>query len=457
MKLIFLMTDTFRRDHIGAYGNKWVRTPNLDRLASMSNVFDHYYTGSFPTLPNRRDMHLGVGDKTGVVNTWTGIKDDETTLAERLGRRKIHTMMINDTANTLVKNMNFMKGFDAWFHVRGQEGDGWWSDDTVPLEFPVPKELIRYPPERWRQILVTRAHRRVEGDWFAPKTYGMACEWIERNYRRDNFLLWAETFDPHEPWDPPSWYTDLYDPGYKGRVFDAPIAGRYRQAGITEREMKHTHARYCGEVTMVDAAVGRILATLEKVGILDDVAIFFTTDHGGYFGLEGDYGMARKPHYVRPTGVVALEGYDKKKGVEVFPLMPALTRIPLFIRLPKQQRGKRFRQIAQPLDITPTVLDLFGAAAPPEFLGQSLLPLIEGKKKTTRRYAFSGASHGLRQATNKDWLYAVFTEGQRKPWLMDLKKYPKAYTDVSKKHPDVCRRMRAALEAFDPCVAECES
>jgi arylsulfatase A-like enzyme len=454
MKLIVLMTDTFRRDHIGAYGNPWIRTPNLDRLAAQSNVFDHYVTGSFPTLPNRRDMFLGRGPKDGVVNPWTSIKDDETTLADRLGEKKIHSMMINDTANTMVKNMNFMKGFSAWVHNRGQEGDSWWSDASVPLEFPVPPHMIRYPANRWHQILITRAHRRVEEDWFAPKTYKWGCEWIERNWMRDDFMLWLETFDPHEPWDPPQWYIEMYDPGYKGRVFDAPTAGRYRDWGITDREVKHIHARYCGEVTMVDAAVGRVLATLEKVGILDEVAILFLTDHGSYFGQPGDFGMLRKPHYYPTKDPIGVGLAFKKDDVEMFPLLPPLTRIPLFIKLPGQKKGKRFQQIAQPLDIAPTVMELFGLKTPAEFTGQSLLPVIDGTKKKTRPYAFSGASHGLFQAMDANWLYAVFAEGQRAPWLIDLKRPTEAYANVAKKHPDVCRKMHKALAEFDPIVAD---
>jgi len=454
MKLIFMMTDTFRRDHIGAYGNKRIKTPNLDKLASISHVFDRHYTGSFPTGPNRLDMHYSRATEETSINAWTAPAEGLVPLAARLRHKGVHTMMIDETANTIIR-CKMTQGFDAWYFVRGQEGDPFWSDDTVPLEFPCPKELIRYTPERWHQILVNRSRRRVEEDWFAPQTYKLGCEWIERNWKRDNFMLWIETFDPHEPWDPPQWYIDMYDPGYKGRVFDAPLGGRYRNMGITDREMRHTHARYCGECSMVDTAVGRVMATLEKVGIDKETAIVFTTDHGGFFGLEGDYGLARKPHYLPADWVLWMEGYDRKKMTHIFPLLPPLLRIPLFIHLPGQSAGKRYQQVTQPVDIAPTVMDLFGVKAPKEFLGQSLLPVVSGKKKSTRPYAFSGASHGVRQATNKDWLYAIFTEGQRRPWLMNLKNYPKRYDDVSRENPEVCRKMRKALAGFDPLVANC--
>jgi len=61
MKAVFLMADTFRRDHVSCYGNHWIHTPNLQKLASCAAVFENAYLGSFPTIPNRRDLILGAG------------------------------------------------------------------------------------------------------------------------------------------------------------------------------------------------------------------------------------------------------------------------------------------------------------------------------------------------------------------------------------------------------------
>jgi hypothetical protein len=84
MKAILIVADTLRRDHLGTYGNAWVHTPNLDALAAEAAVFEQHHIGSFPTVPHRRDMLLGLGDKGHPFNRWRGIDDDEVTLAERL-------------------------------------------------------------------------------------------------------------------------------------------------------------------------------------------------------------------------------------------------------------------------------------------------------------------------------------------------------------------------------------
>ncbi|MCH7740962.1 MAG: sulfatase-like hydrolase/transferase, partial [Chloroflexi bacterium] len=59
MNVIVLMNDTFRRDHMGAYGNDWIHTPNFDHLAEQSAVFDRAYIASYPTIPNRWDLATG--------------------------------------------------------------------------------------------------------------------------------------------------------------------------------------------------------------------------------------------------------------------------------------------------------------------------------------------------------------------------------------------------------------
>ena len=56
MNVILLVNDTFRRDHLGCYGNPWIKTPYLDEFSRQSAIFDQYYIGSYPTVPNRWDM-----------------------------------------------------------------------------------------------------------------------------------------------------------------------------------------------------------------------------------------------------------------------------------------------------------------------------------------------------------------------------------------------------------------
>ena len=79
MKVIFILSDSVRQDHLGCYGNRAIHTPNLDRLAAGATVFDEMVAGSFPTGPNRRDILLSKGHAPGhAFNPWINIRDDET-------------------------------------------------------------------------------------------------------------------------------------------------------------------------------------------------------------------------------------------------------------------------------------------------------------------------------------------------------------------------------------------
>ena len=446
MKVIFLMADTLRRDHVGAYGNDWIRTPNLDRLAAQSAVFERAYIGSFPTVPNRRDTLLGRGDLGLPFNRWKPLERQETTLPKRLAEHGIVSMWIGDTQNNVTRNINLNRDFTAWHLNRGQEADPCWLDAAVPLEWPVPPELIRYRAPVWHQVLINRAHRRVETDWFAPGTYQAAIEWLERNHTRDRFFLWIDTFDPHEPWDPPKHYENLYDPGYTGRVFDAPTYGLRRKMGITNAELRNIRARYAGEVTMVDTWIGQLLAAVDRLGIADDTAVIFTSDHGTLLDGPGDNGLLCKPNTIGADGMCMSAGRPMAEPLQYFPIYRNVARIPLMIRLPGMARGTRLRAIAQPWDLPATILDLFGLEKPPELIGHSHLPLIGGTKRKHRDAAVCG-TNTLAQAMTARWTYSVW-RGQRGPSLIDHKADPLAKRNVLKKHPAVARRLHGKIVDF---------
>jgi len=445
MKLILINADTFRRDHLGTYGNRWIHTPNLDRLAAEAVVFERHYIGSFPTIPNRRDVLLGHGNKGHPFNRWRGLGPEEVTLPARLRERRVPSMMITDVANSVAEGINLHRDFTAWTWNRGQEGDPCWLDETVPLEFPVDPKLIRYEASRWHQVLINRAHRQTEEDWFAPATYAIAVKWLEQNYRRKDFFLYLDCFDPHEPWDPPKWYEQMYDPDFAGRRFDAPTYGIIAKLGYSKREMQNLRARYAGEVTMVDACVGRLLATLERLGIYDDTLLIFTSDHGTYLGYPGDNGMVCKPSVVGVDGRLWEAGRNPKPPLQYSPHWTGVCRIPLIIRLPGQRKIRRVTAITQPWDLTPTIMDAFGMAAPAEFLGASLLPLVRGGARAGRRAAVLG-NEDHAQVMTPGWLYAVW-RGQRPKVLYDLRRDPEQKRDVSRAHPEVVAKLHRHVVA----------
>ena len=95
MNVIVLVNDTFRRDHVGCYGNTWIQTPNLDRFAQRSAIFDQYYAASYPTVPNRWDISSG---RFGFPTLgWQPLNPGDVTWGQVMSRHGVHTQMIWDT------------------------------------------------------------------------------------------------------------------------------------------------------------------------------------------------------------------------------------------------------------------------------------------------------------------------------------------------------------------------
>jgi len=351
MNFIIIVSDTLRRDHLGCYGNEWISTPNIDKLASQSVVFDHAYTGSFPTVPNRTD--LMTGRFCFAYTDWAPLSPKYPVMAEMLGKAGYVSMFIVDTPHLMNNGYHFDRGFSGWQWIRGQENDRLMTD-PVEVRLPCAPAKLRGEARTVTQYLRNVSQRRYEEDYFAPRTMSEAARWLERNRKQDKFLLYVDTFDPHEPWDPPQYYTDLYDPGYQGEEVIYPIYGPANY--LTPAELKHMRALYAGEVTMVDRWVGMLLRKVEELGLLDTTAIIFTTDHGFYLG---EHGL---------TGKVVM-------------LYEEVTHIPLMVRLPGMRSGFRCGEIVQPADVLPTILELAKVEAPESVQGRSFKPLLEGKRE----------------------------------------------------------------------------
>ena len=118
MNVIWIVADTFRQDHIGAYGNSTIRTPSLDSLAAKSTRFDRHYVGAFPTMPARADHHTGRW--TMSFTGWEPLPDSEVTLAQVLAQNGLTTAAAVDTPFYLRGGMNFDRGFQAFFMNPGQ-------------------------------------------------------------------------------------------------------------------------------------------------------------------------------------------------------------------------------------------------------------------------------------------------------------------------------------------------
>ncbi len=447
MNVIWVISDTLRRDHVGAYGNKEIITPSIDAFAARSVRFDRHYIAAFPTMPTRADYLTGRW--TMSYMQWEPLFKDEVTLPELLSAKGINTAAIVDTPFYIRRGMNYDRGFRTFTEITGQMHIEWRGDRKTG-EGEVAHDI--YGGE-------VRHDWRYEADYFAPRTFAAAMKWLEHHYKED-FFLYVDTWDPHEPWDPPLYYSQLYWPDHDGEQA-RPIYGYWQDVpGMTLEKVKKAHAAYCGEVTMVDTWFGYFMRHLENLGLLKNTMVMFTSDHGYYFGEHG--GLVGKMVFAK----------DKKTGRPVTgiwsrsPFYEEVTNTPLLIYMPGVAPTV-YKNLTSAIDLMPTVMDAMGQAIPSLVDGKSLLPMIKNTSLAGREYVvsahpFINAGETLRSiddyprltekdstatVTTKEWTLLYNTEPGMSE-LYNLKSDPRQEKNVIKEHPDKARELHKLLVKY---------
>lgn len=431
MNAILIVADTLRRDHLGCYGNSWIRTPHLDAFAESAAVFDRAYLASFPTVPHRAD--LVTGRYTLTYRGWAPLDREERTLARQLGAKGWCTMLVADTPHILADGYGFQRDYAGWEWIRGQEGDRWRTQPRV-IEWPC-------HPSRSRDETVLYRHLRNTAGWtgeddrFCARSVRTACEWLEANHR-EPFLLHLDLFDPHEPWDAPRELVDLYDPGYQGEELIYPHYGATDR--LTPEELRHVRAMYAAEVTLVDRWIGRLIETVDRLGRADDTVVIVTSDHG--FCL-GEHELLGKGHTRGP------------EGFRYCPLWEEIARIPLLVRGPEVTPGRR-GALVQPPDLAPTVLDLLWVDPPARSQGRSLAPILRGESQSVRDCALSSPwladreRGGVTTFTMGRWSLLHVPRagaGECRSMLFDLETDPAQARDLLGEQPSVALAMHRGM------------
>jgi len=425
MNVVLIIIDSLRKDRVGAYGNPWIQTPTLDAFARESLRFTRAYPESLPTICARRAIHTGFRtfpfkdrpseQENAPAYGWLPIPREQATLAETLEAGGYQTMLVTDTYHQFRPPMDFNRGFDTYHWIRGQEKDHYRpilpaSDEDIRGRYLLHGEALKA-----RQYLANTRDRETEEDWFAPRVFLQATEFLEAASKREPFFLVVDNYDPHEPWDPPEKYTRLYDPdGYDG---PEPFTSLYgRDDYLTERQLQRMRALYAGEVTMVDRWLGHFLDRAHDLGVMENTLFVLLSDHGHALG---EHGYTGKPHYA---------------------LWPELTDIVFLLRHPEGRgAGETSDHYASTHDVAPTILGFLGIEPRAPMEGQDLSVLLEGKGPEQRPHFTLGYSDFV---WARDEGYAMFGRNDgEKTRLYDLLTDPKMDKDVAAKHPDVVRRM----------------
>jgi arylsulfatase A-like enzyme len=451
MNLIVICLDTFRADMVGPGQNmSYVETPNLDLLASESVSFERAFGEGQPTLQMRRAFFTGRRsfpwrynfDRRGHWHHapgWHKIPPEQDTLAEILVERGYMTGLVADTYHMFKPTMNYTRGFCTYNFIRGQETDNWRGGTLATIEEQLARHTRQPAREasfRLKQYLWNQRGRRSEADYQCARVFRSAMNWLDDNAANAPFFLWIDSFDPHEPWDPPAEYADRY---YRyGPGVENPVDYIYpNNRDATPEEQERIKALYCGEVTLVDKWVGAFLHKLDRLDLWDDTIVVVTSDHGTQLRDQTRFG----------------KGADE--------LHPFNTRIPLYLRHPAGPRGHKVNAFVQSHDLLPTLLRLLDVPYA-NVDGQDAWTLVTGERAQLRGVIpqvrdhvvigwasfVSGPAGGRASVRDGEWNYVTSVhEEDPAPELYHLPSDPDERINVHEAHPDVVARQRRRLEA----------
>lgn len=378
---LIIYTDQQRWDALGASGNPHIRTPNLDRLADTSVSFDHCFVQSPVCMPSRLSFLTGQYPSTlGVTHMGVPVPEDTVTLPRLLapyGYRSanIGKLHFQPHANRDHRTHHPPYGFDhleisdepgsyedayrAWVRRRAPDQLPYISWGLAPMTEVWQRTMgvqdgIDHPAERFpKRPLPARCRDDMTHTAFVAE---QSIEFMRQQaHSGQHFLCIAGIYSPHSPWVAPQQYFDLYDPASLPLpTFPPEVEAQRNECNFPDEELRLARQGYYGQVSEVDHHVGRMLASLEKLGLAEDTVVIFTSDHGEWLGEHLLYG----------------------KG---YPAHDQCSRVPLLMRLPgNAAHGRTDSGLTEALDVLPTILELAAIQVPPHSQGRSLLPRLYG-------------------------------------------------------------------------------
>ncbi|MCF7941432.1 MAG: sulfatase-like hydrolase/transferase [Spirochaetia bacterium] len=454
--IVFIMADQLAASFVGCYGSGVASTPNIDALAARGSRFDRFYAHCPVCAPNRATIYTGRsievhGMTTNNLHLDTSFPTYVQVLKEQGyvtgGFGKFHQTPMQQP---LPEDFSHL-GYDVSVATEDPKLGPWldWIKQTHPdyyeqalsVSWPMAycssygsegediTGALAAARERYLKPLQDRSswHHMYRSP--LPKELHQTT-WITDNgirFIKDHsdqpFLCHLSYVDPHDPYDPPVPYDTMFSP--QDMKLPVPMAvRRYKTeilndvmdfAGFSalsddEQAVRTLRALYHGSIRFIDDQIGRLVGTLEELGVLEHTVIVFTTDHGD---MMGDHGFMTK----------GVKHYD------------AGIRCPLVISGKGIESGKIITELCSSLDIYPTLTDIGRCESIPPVEGASLLPLAGssscsyGEQDILVQSPYNTEGHVDTLITPEGWRLSVYDDGCMQ--LFDLRNDPEEQEDLA--------------------------
>jgi len=434
LNVLFIAVDDLR-DTLGCYGNRAVKTPNVDRLAARGVRFDRAYV-QYPVCNASRSSFL-----TGLRPDTTGIIDNRTLLRARLPDVV--------TFPQLLKEHGWHSAaFGKIFHLGGGRDTverNRWMD--LPMSWHTAQSFDATPTGR----------RKLEGRNLTANAAVSWCHWgamdgtdddqpdgqiaravIERieSLGDQPWIIGAGFMKPHDPFLAPKKYFDLYPESSLTLYRDPadttsapPLAVGFGELGkafrgFTDQERQEFLRAYYACTSFMDAQVGRVLDALDRLKLWDRTLVIFVGDHGYHLGER--------------------EWWNKNT------LFERSARAPLIVAAPGVPPGVA-RGLAEFVDLYPTITDACQVPAPAGLAGRSLRPILRDPTMAGKPAAFTlvtrGPARGDSIRTDR-WRYTEWSDGSTE--LYDHATDPEETRNVALANATITRQLQQQLQAAHP-------
>lgn len=385
--ILIICSDQQRFDTLGCYGNPFVHTPNLDRLAEDGVLFERAYCQNPVCTPSRASFMTGRYPRTTCCRqNGQDIPEREVLFSKILADHgytcglagKFHLSACEPSSSPRTER-RIDDGFHVfhWTHASSHRQPTnayqmWLCENDIPYAVkPLPEcqYVQKGMPAEWHQSTFC-TNKAIE---FIKSCSAYTHPWL--------FIV--NYYDPHAAFDPPKEYLDRYlnnldqipQPNFnKSELEDKPkiqkeehykatnskrfYSGKwhsYPAANMTPSDHQYIRAAYWAMCDLLDKQVGRLMACLHETQCEKDTIVIYMSDHGE---LLGDHGMYYKgPFFYEPS-----------------------VRIPYIFWYPKRfQKGCRYERPVQLMDLAPTLLEAASLKAPPSMQGVSMYPYLCGE------------------------------------------------------------------------------
>jgi choline-sulfatase len=439
--MLYIISDQHNRNLLGCYGHPVVQTPNLDRLAERGTRFANAYTNCPICVPVRAS--LATGRYVHQIGNWdNGHPYDGSTPSwhQRLREQGFNSTSIGK------------------LHFKGQDADHGFTDEVEPLNvvdgvgdtLGCIREL---PPFRNKRPGIREAG---PGDstylQYDQRNADNAIKWLSEHKNDEKpWCVFLSFVCPHPPYiSPPDLY-DVYDPDAlpmppQWRAEDWPRhpAMDYFRRFFTfdpqfpEAIVRQMNAAYYGVCTYLDRQIGRVLDTLNELGLEDQTRVTYTTDHGEHMGGRGIYGK--------------------------FTMYEESAAVPFLMAGPDVPVGKVVETPVSLVDSFPTIMEAVGAQkteADADLPGESLWDIAQGEDRDRTvfsEYHAVGVKHGSYMLRNRQYKYVYYVNDP--PQLFDTTVDPDECNDLgqSSDHREVLENFERELrELIDPEAVDAQA